>query len=308
MILMKSIGVVVLTLNAEKHLMHCLTPFLHSALKPKILVVDSSSTDQTVKVAKDLGVEVLSISRDTFNHGETRELARRHLKTEIVVMVTPDAYAVNNDLLEKLVKPIQLGQASIAYARQIPHLGAGFFEAFPRAFNYPAVSEVRCIADLRTYGSHTFFCSDSCAAYLNQALDQIQGFKHVILGEDTLATAELLKLGHKIAYVADAEVYHSHCYSLRQEFSRYFDTGLMRKQYEGILSSAVSDQVRGQRFAKEMLKQLLGQRPWMLPYALMHLFVKWGGYQLGQRSLHAPLWWKKLLSSQKYYWEKKASS
>lgn len=304
----KTIGVAVLTLNAEKHLFRCLSPFLQSSLKPKILVVDSSSTDGTISEAKKLGVEILSIDRNDFNHGATRELARKYLQTEIVVMLTHDAYALDPFVLEKLVCPLQEGRASIAYARQIPHEGAGFFESFPRAFNYPAVSEIRSIADVRRYGSYTFFCSDSCAAYLNSALDEINGFRHVILGEDTIAAAELLKKGHKIAYVAEAEVKHSHCYTLKQEFCRYFDTGLMRREFENLLSCAAGDKVRGTAFAQQMLRHLYQKKPYLLPYAIIHILTKWAGYQTGYASIDAPRWWKRALSSQKYYWEKNASS
>jgi rhamnosyltransferase len=305
---MKSVGVVVLTLNAEKHLVRCLSPIMQSSLSPKILVVDSSSSDQTRSLAYSLGVEVLSIPQATFNHGKTRELARKHLGTDLVVMLTPDAYAVNPQVLEKLVEPIIQGKASIAYARQIPHEGADFFESFPRYYNYPVQSEIRSIADRRRYGSYTFFCSDSCAAYLNSALDEVKGFRSVLLGEDTLATAQLLKIGHKIAYVAEAEVRHSHRYSLRQEFCRYFDTGLMRKKYENILNCAEDDQLRGNHYATCMLKQLYQEKPLLLPYALMHIGAKWAGYRLGQASINAPLWWKKALSSQKYYWKKITTS
>lgn len=305
---MKTIGIAVLTLNAEKHLKSCLEPFLKSSLKPRILVVDSSSTDKTVAMAKELDVEVLLIERKNFNHGQTRELARKQLGTDIVVMLTPDAYATDPCVLEKLINPLLEGKASIAYARQIPHEHAGFFEAFPRAFNYPATSEIRSIADVSRLGPHTFFCSDSCAAYLNKALDEINGFRYVLLGEDTVAVAELLKKGHKIAYVAEAEVRHSHCYSLKEEFCRYFDTGLMRKEYENLLHCAIADKTRGSDFARQMLKHLYHKRPLLLPYAFMHILTKWLGYKIGRASLHTPLWWKKALSSQKYFWEKNASS
>ncbi len=299
----KTVGLAVLTLNAEEHLTRCLSPFLQSSLKPKILVVDSSSTDGTVAQAKQLGVDILQIKKTEFNHGKTRELARKHLNTDIVVMLTPDAYAIDAFVLEKLIYPIQEGLASIAYARQIPHEGAGFFESFARDFNYSPKSEIRSIADVSRYGSYTFFCSDSCAAYLNSALDEIQGFRSVLLGEDAVATAELLKRGHKIAYVAEAQVRHSHSYSLKQEFSRYFDTGLMRKEYENLLSCACNDQARGVAFARQLLKQLYKNRPLLIPYGCIHILVKWAGYRIGQASINAPLWWRKTLSSQKYYWE-----
>ena len=37
----------------------------------------------------------------------------------------------------------------------------------------------------------TFFCSNSCAAYSNAALNDIGGFEEVLLGEDTVATARI---------------------------------------------------------------------------------------------------------------------
>jgi rhamnosyltransferase len=47
----ESVGIVIPTLNAERCLSNCISPLLNSALKPRILVVDSSSTDNTVRMA-----------------------------------------------------------------------------------------------------------------------------------------------------------------------------------------------------------------------------------------------------------------
>lgn len=297
---MTTIGIVVPTLNSRNYLKKCLVPLRDSPLKPRLLVIDSSSEDGTIEEAQSLGAEVLVIPRREFNHGLTREKARQYLKTDIVVMVTADAYAVDASVLEKLVDPLVKGDASIAYARQLPRPGASFFEAFPRVYNYPLKSHIRSIQDLEKYGAYTFFCSDSCAAYSNSALDEIGGFPEVLLGEDTVVTAKLLRTGHRIAYVAEAEVHHSHAYSLLQEFQRYFDTGFARRTYRAILE--VSDVKRGASFVKAMLAELAKQDPHLLPYACLQTFMKWLGYQLGRNSLQAPRWFKKLCSSQKYYW------
>jgi rhamnosyltransferase len=302
--LMKTIGVVILTLNAEKHLPLCMGPLLKTSLNPQILVVDSASTDRTVEIALQYQAEVLSIDQEDFNHGLTREMARKKLATDIVIFLTPDAYAVTSKEFEKLAQPLIDGQASIAYGRQIPHENAGFFESFHRAFNYPEKGEVRCIANLSCDGPATYFFSDSFSAYSNQALDEIGGFKAVVLGEDTLAAAELIRKGHKLAYVAEAVVRHSHNYNLRQEFSRYFDAGIMRKEYEHILDCSVGDRKRGEEYFRRMMRQLMDDRPSLLPYAFLHILAKWSGYQLGQKSGNAPLWWKRMMSSQKYFWKK----
>jgi rhamnosyltransferase len=297
-----SIGVAIITYRAKELLPKCLPPLLSSPLNPRVLVVNSTSNDGTVEKAQEMGAETLVIPRHRFNHGLTREEARHYLKTDIVVMITPDAILTNSSTLSHLVEPIIAAKASAAYARQIPHIGADFFESFPRKYNYPSQSHIRGLEDLSTYGVYAFFCSNACAAYSNAALDAIGGFQKVLLGEDTVAVAQLLREGHRIAYVAEAVVRHSHRYTLRQEFQRYFDIGLARREYAHLLSCENGDTRRGMGYFKEMTKCLWKDKPSLLPYAFAHALVKWLGYQAGRSSLKAPHWWKKTLSSQDFYW------
>lgn len=298
-----SIGCAILTYHAKNHLVSCLTPLLNSPLKPRILVVDSSSNDGTRELAASLGIETIVISQKDFNHGITREMARKHLGTDIICMITQDAYLADNDALSYLVAPIIENKAKISYARQLPHQGASFFEAFPRRYNYPPTSQLRSIEDCQQYGVYTFFCSDSCAAYSNAALNEIGGFEEALLGEDTVATAKILRKGHKIAYTAEALVSHSHNYSLWQEFCRSFDTGLARKNYASLLECGSSDSKRGADYLKTMLAELIKESPHLIPYALAHASAKWLGYQIGKMSVKAPIALKKNLSSQKFYWQ-----
>ncbi|MBN4066868.1 glycosyltransferase family 2 protein [Simkania negevensis] len=302
----KSVGIAVITHRAKQHLAHCLPPLLNSPLKPRLLVVNSSSNDGTVEEAKRLGADVLVIPRKEFNHGATRERARKELATDIAVMMTPDAYALDTSLIERLITPLLKEQASLAYARQIPHDNRGFFESFPRLFNYPDTSHIRGIEDVEKYGVYTFFCSDTCSAYLNSALDDIGGFLPVLSAEDAFAAASLIKKGHKIAYVAEAVVKHSHNYSLVQEFQRHFDTGYVRKQYSDLLDFGVTDEARGKQYVKTLFGKTLKTCPWKLPYAALTIAAKYAGYQAGKRAFNAPLWLKKKLSSQDFYWSSAA--
>ncbi len=297
-----SVGVVVVTHRARHHLPRCLPPLLRSPLRPRVLVVNSSSNDGTVELARELGAETLVIPRVDFNHGATREGARKLLDTEYVVMVTPDAYATDEQVLGKLLEPIMAGRAAVAYARQVAHDGAGFWEAFPRDFNYPAESQLRCIDDRGRYGSFTIFCSNSFAAYSNAALDQIGGFRAVLTHEDQIAVADLLQRGHRIAYVAEAVVQHSHSYKLWQEFRRYFDTGYARAVHADLTQLTGPDVERGRTFTAALLRAVLKQRPLHLPYAVLQTGAKWMGYRIGAVSHRAPEWLKRMCSGQDYYW------
>src|SRR3989344_203980 len=153
-----SIGVAINTYKDQRHLAKCLTPLLNSPLKPKVLVFNSSSNDGTVEEAKRLGVKnFLIIPRTEMNHGMARELSRKKLGTDIAVMMTPDAYAADENMLEKLVKPIVDGKAQVAYARQIAHEGANIISRFGREFNFPDKSNIRGIGDAAKYGVYTGF-------------------------------------------------------------------------------------------------------------------------------------------------------
>lgn len=296
------VGIAIITHNAKHLLPKSLPPLLNSTVKPKVLVVNSSSQDGTVELAKEMGAETLIIPRPSFNHGTTREIARKALNSEIIVMTTPDAIATSLDTVEKLIEPIVSGKASASYARQIPHDGSDLFEAFPRSYNYPYESHLRSLKDLPIHGSYLFFFSDSFSAYKNSALEQIGGFKEVLTGEDVVAIAKMLHQGHSIAYAADAIVKHSHRYTLKQEFKRYFDTGLAREEYKQLIQTGGKDEKRGSAFTQALFQKVAQEQPHMLPYAVLQTLAKFIGYKIGQHSLHAPLWFKKALSSQDFYW------
>ncbi|MBI1335992.1 MAG: glycosyltransferase [Phycisphaera sp.] len=297
-----SVGVVVVTHRAREHLAHCLPKWVGSPIQPRVLVVNSSSNDGTVEEAQRLGAQTLVVPRKSFNHGSTRELARKHLGTDIVVMATPDAYAQSTDTLGLLVEPIIRGESAVAYARQVPREGADLFETFLRSFNYPESSHVRSLDDADSYGSYVTFCSDACCAWSNQVLDSVGGFPSTLTHEDAIALSRVLRKGHRVAYVAEAVVGHSHKQSLVKEFKRYFDTGLGRAAYRDDLNVAGGDGARGREYAGQLLRYVRHRKPALYPVAVAHLGAKWLGYKLGAASKGCPTWWKRALSTQDYFW------
>jgi len=299
---MEPIGLVIPTYQARSHLPRLLPPIRKYYPALPILLIDSSSSDGTPEYARSLGAKVEVIPKTDFNHGLTREFGRNRMNASIVVMMTQDAIPAVPDFITRLVQPIENGVAAIAYARQIPHEGAGFFESFPREYNYPSHSEVRGVECVETTGNYTYFCSNSCAAWSSSALDEIGGFEPVLFGEDTVAAARLLKRGHKIAYVAEAVVSHSHSYTLTQELRRHFDAGFERRRFREVFSAG-SDRHRGARLTKEMFSRLSKGRPWALPYGMMIILCKYLGYYLGSHAQWIPpkLWPR--LSSQPSFWK-----
>lgn len=298
-----SIGVVIITHRARAHLMQLLPALLRSSIPLRILVVNSSSNDGTVEEAQKWGVEVHLVPRLQFNHGLTREAARKKIATPIVVMMTPDAYPVDEYLVQRLVEPIQRKQAAASYARQIPHVGADLFERFSREFHYPETSCLYTARLLLDNPVKALFFSNSCSAYCQEALDKVGGFPHVLVGEDTLSAGALLQQGFTLSYVAEAVVRHSHCYGVREEFMRHFDIGCMRHLLKVYGQRFNMDRKRGWDYAKTLLRVVAKEDPKRLSYACMHLVSKWSGYQIGRLSPWMTHGLCRFLSSQKFYWD-----
>jgi len=106
----KRIAVVMPAYNAAKTLAQTVSE-LPDCVDLKILVDDHSS-DDTAKIAKELGLRVF-VHEDNFGYGRNQQTCYREALAagaDIVVMVHPD-YQYDPTLLPEIVRPIQEGRA-----------------------------------------------------------------------------------------------------------------------------------------------------------------------------------------------------
>ncbi|HZQ42561.1 MAG TPA: glycosyltransferase family 2 protein [Acidobacteriaceae bacterium] len=298
------VHVVVPTLNAARDWPAFAPPLLASLPPEQVLIIDSSSTDQTPTLARNAGFHLHSIERSEFNHGATRQLAAELLpQADILIYMTQDAILTSPASIANLLRPFADLSVAAAYGRQLPGVGAGAIEAHARRFNYPEQSEVRSLASRERLGFKTIFISNSFAAYRRSALMAVGGFPpHVIFGEDTVTAAHLLMAGSKIAYVADASVRHSHPYTWSQEFSRYFDIGVLHSRERWLHESFGGTGGEGKRFVVSEISYLRREDPLRIPSALIRTGLKLLGYKLGRSEKNLPLGMKRRLSMHGQFW------
>lgn len=299
-----SVAICVPTLNAGerwREWLACVTTLFPDVT---LLVVDSTSTDQTAYEAEAAGATVRVIDRATFDHGATRNQALQWLEQDIIVFMTQDALLETPDSVTKLIDAFDDPRVGAAYGRQLPHKEATPIAAHARLFNYPARSYVVSSDDIASKGIKTAFLSNSFAAYRRKALMEAGGFPHkTILSEDMIAGARLLQQGWKIAYQANACVYHSHNYSLLQEFRRYFDIGVLHHREQWLLKWLGRAEGEGARFVRSEIRYLMRHAPWYLPEAGIRTVLKYLGYRFGGCESHLPDAIKKRFSMHKRYWQ-----
>ena len=275
-----------------------------SAKLYKKVVIDSSSSDGFVELSSGYGFDVVVIPNSEFDHGGTRQLAVEFVgDADIIVYLTQDAILQNKDSIRKLIKAFDDPEVAVVYGRQLPNEGATLIEAHARIFNYTENSHVYSLKDKGNVGLKAAFNSNSFSAYRVTALKEINGFNsNVIFGEDMLVAAEALNNNYKIAYCHNACVYHSHAYTLKQEFQRYFDMGVMHQTHNWLLTDFGKPTGEGFRFIKSEVGYLLKHAFWRIPEALMRTIIKYVGYRAGLANRFLPTTLKQMFSMNKKYW------
>ncbi|MFT4114371.1 glycosyltransferase [Silvibacterium sp.] len=303
---MSAFSVIVPTLNAASE-WPAFSRALLACVEPKqILIVDSSSNDNTAELARQAGFRVLEIARSEFNHGGTRQWAAEQVsdKVEFLVYLTQDAILASPDAIANILAPFGDPQVAAVCGRQLPHIGAGPIESHARLFNYPEHSSVRTLESRKTMGFKAIFISNSFAAYRRSALMAAGGFPtNVIFGEDTVLVARLLLGGWKVAYAGDACVRHSHAYSIASEFKRYFDIGVLHHRESWLLEEFGQASGEGKRFVLSELRYLLKRNPLLIPGALLRTGAKLAGYRLGRSESRLSVATKRRLSMHHRFWQ-----
>lgn len=202
----------------------------------EILVIDSGSTDNTVKHCEERNVKLVSIPPSEFGHGKTRNLGISMTKGEFVALLTQDALPASNEWLFNLVSAVeQAPDVAGAFGRHLPYPDADPYTArdlglhFDGFLSWPAVlrksdNETRYTAELG-YRQVMHFFSDNNAC-LRRSVWEKYPYPDVDFAEDQIWAKTIIEAGYGKAYADNAAVYHSHSYSVIEAGRRAFDESM----------------------------------------------------------------------------------
>lgn len=270
-----------------------------------ILIINTEESLWDCTLIEDMDcVEVFHIEKSKFDHGATRRLGESFSNADILVYMTQDAVPANTALIYHLLKAFQNPCVKASYARQLPDKDCRILESYTREFNYPSQSRIKSQSDLEQLGIKTFFCSNVCAAYDHKTYKELGGFpKRAIFNEDMIYAGHLVQAGHSIAYVAEAEVVHSHNYSFMQQFHRNFDLAVSQADHPDVFGSVKSEK-EGIKLVLNTISYLCAQKQkrW-IPKLILDSGFKFLGYRLGKIYDRLPKAFVKACSMNRSYWK-----
>jgi O-antigen biosynthesis protein len=223
----RTLSVVIPVKDGERYLAEVLSA-LEREKVDDILVVDSGSSDGSVRIARANGARVLEIAPNAFGHGRTRNLGPEHTSGDLICFLTQDATPLpgwRDAYLDAFTLDPRVGAA---YGPHVPRpdatpMIARELEEFFALFS-PQGTPV-----IQRLGAPTFL-SNVNACYARACWQQLR-FRDVAYAEDQAFGADLLTSGWCKVYHPGAAVLHSHNYGFTNFMRRYFD------EYRGLRES-----------------------------------------------------------------------
>jgi rhamnosyltransferase len=293
------ISVLIPVRNGGAQLARCLDAIARQAIDDdfEVLVIDSSSTDDTVAVAESHGARVHTIAAADFHHGATRNLAVGLARGDVLVWTTHDAYPEDDLWLDRLTAPLRNREPGVGgvYGRQLAHHDATPPERYFLDFLYGPESRAQRAGSVAELTMETTLFSNANSAMPRELLERFPFAEDVLIAEDQDWSRRVLLEGFELRYEARAAVRHSHAYTVFTGFRRFFESGVAADrsflagggQARGVLRHKAVAYARGE------LGWLLrtGQARW-IPYTALYEAAKFAGLQLGARHELLPLWLK----------------
>jgi rhamnosyltransferase len=189
----------------------------------ELVNVDSGSTDGTYEVVKKYNPDKsYQIKPDEYVPGRVLNDAVKRCRGRIIVFNNSDCLPCNDRWLGNLIKPLQEGEAAASYGRQLPRRDA-----------HPLVKKdnLRAFSNIARGWFHFFSLATS--AILKDELIKHPFDNDIKYSEDTLWSYEAVKRGQKIVFAEEAEVEHSHNYTIEQIKKRFYGEGFAEGRIYG---------------------------------------------------------------------------
>ena len=185
----------------------------NSEFSHEVVIVDSGSTDETLKIAERSGARITHIKKSDFTFGRSLNIGCDFAEGRFLVFISGHCIPVGDQWLANLVRPLHDGVCAFTYGRQSGRDGVTKFSEEQLFRKY--------FPDHSAIPQEGYFCNNANSAVLADIWSRYR-FDEAVTGlEDMVFAKQLVADGLKIGYVADAPVIHLHDESWSKVKTRY---------------------------------------------------------------------------------------
>jgi glycosyltransferase involved in cell wall biosynthesis len=230
-------SIIIRTYNEEKHLGKVLDAIQSQSFKGEveIIIVDSGSTDHTLRIANNYNCEVIRIKKENFSFGRSLNYGCNAATGDLLTFISAHCIPTNIFWLSELVKPFSNENIVLSYGCQVGIETSKFSEKQLLKKYFPTTDSIP---------QEGFFCNNANSS-IRRDKWLIRNFDEELTGLEDMAWAKYWVLqGHQVAYVASSTVFHIHDESWQQVQRRYEREAFALKDIMPEVQVSVLDMLR----------------------------------------------------------------
>jgi len=217
-------SIVIRCYNEAEHIAKLLHGIEEQAMQDyEVVLVDSGSTDGTVEIAEDWGVnEIVYIDPEEFSFGRALNYGCEAASGKFCVIASAHVYPRRDDWLERLLKKFENDEElALVYGKQRGNHVTTFSEKqiFEQWFPETDIDH-----------QHHPFCNNANAAIRRDLWEEIPYDEELSGLEDVGWAKRVRQAGYEISYASDAEIVHVHDETAKEIFNRYRREAYAQKQ------------------------------------------------------------------------------
>lgn len=196
-------SIIVRSFNEEKHIGKLLKgiELQKNNSDIEVILVDSGSTDHTVKVAREYGARIVNIRPEEFSFGRALNVGCQIAKGDFLLFASAHVYPLYTDWIERMLAPFKNEKVALVYGRQVGNEISKYSELQLFKKWFPSVS---------SYEQNIPFCNNANAV-VRRTLWETQPYDEQLTGlEDLDWATKIQEKGYVIAYEAFAPIVHVH--------------------------------------------------------------------------------------------------
>lgn len=294
-------SIILLTLNAGEKFRKVLKAVFNQTYNNfEVIIIDSSSIDNTLQYAKRYPIKIFKIPRSDFGHGKTRNLGAKLARGRFLVYLTQDAIPADNNWLANLLVNLKIENVAGVFGRQIPNMTVNPLDFFSIKEDFP---DIRKNISIQNYKQKNIIFSDVNSAVKKSVILKYPYPENVLKGEDLGWAIDIIKKNYKLIYEPTAAVIHSHKFSLINTIKLNFDQGVSFSQIYQHGNSTYLMFNSKRRFINKIKYLIKNYKYHWILISFAIDTIKFLSITLGKNYRRLPVFLLKRLSNYPNYWE-----
>ena len=207
-----AVSIIIRTHNEEKDIEDCLNGVFSQDYRDfEVIIVDSESADNTLKIASKFPVKITGIKKGDFSFGRSLNIGCSKAEGRYCVSLSAHAAPADNSWLEHLIEPLKNEMIAGAYGKEIPRKGCNPLEARKILGTF---------GDRERIQTKDCFFSNVGSVFKKDLWKDVKFDEKIGTTEDHLWASRMIKKGFAVYYQPKAKIYHSHNHSLTSLYKR----------------------------------------------------------------------------------------